>query len=222
MDSKITRYDIKDNGDYYENLGGEWVDAADAIEIIKALEAENAALRAEVEALTQDRIDYEKLYFDANEKRIVAEIEVDRLRAHRYLCTPTDTYALPQTACWTVALSTPKPLKREVRAMKTDIEYAALVMGERVIHDCNDRGARITGQEDEWNSLHDDGDSRRLEIACRNWVNANKEKLTHAIYMLLGTIERMRHQIGTTAEQWRTVWHDLAVAIGKVIDGGGE
>lgn len=45
MDNKLTRYDIKDNGDHYENLGGEWVDATDAIETIKALEAENAALR---------------------------------------------------------------------------------------------------------------------------------------------------------------------------------
>jgi len=44
--NRLPRFNIKDNGDHYENLGGEWVDADDAIATIEALEAENAALEA--------------------------------------------------------------------------------------------------------------------------------------------------------------------------------
>jgi hypothetical protein len=110
-------------------------------------------------------------------------------------------------------------LHGEGKAMKTDIEYAALVMGERVIHDCNDRGARITGQEDEWNSLHDDGDSRRLEIACLNWIGRVIEcpkSVTLAYAEFTGFI---CGAIGIQPEQYRAAVFTLAVAIGKVMEG---
>ena len=105
--------------------------------------------------------------------------------------------------------------------MKTDIEYAALLVKDSMprteLHKCG--GLWMPSYGHYWKPLEDDGDSRRLEIACLNWVNANKNRLTHDIYVLLGTLTLMRHQVDTTAERWRTVGHDLAVAIGKTMEG---
>jgi hypothetical protein len=107
--------------------------------------------------------------------------------------------------------------------MKTDIEYAALVMGERVIHDCNEFGARITGQEDEWNPLHDDGDSRRLENACFRWMADHEGKHDE---LPKRVVSERSHLAGVrdygTDGPVRVAVFDLAVAIGKVIDGGSD
>jgi hypothetical protein len=106
--------------------------------------------------------------------------------------------------------------------MKQDIEYAARVMGERVIHDCNEFGARITGQEDEWNPLHDDGDSRRLEIACLNWLARAvpwPKAVTLAYTEYSGFV---CGSIGINPDNYRAAVLALAVAIGKVIDGGSD
>jgi hypothetical protein len=115
--------------------------------------------------------------------------------------------------------SCPAEKSGEGKAMKTDIEYAALVMGERVIHDCNELGARITGQEDEWNPLHDDGDSRRLEIACLNWIGRVIEcpkSVTLAYVEFTGFV---CGAIDIQPEQYRAAVFALAVAIGKVMEG---
>jgi hypothetical protein len=107
--------------------------------------------------------------------------------------------------------------------MKTDIEYAAMVMGKR-LHHWDKQGLFIAVDEAEddavcvFEPMHDDGDSRRLEIACRNWVNANKDRITHGLG-LIGTVELMRHKMDTTAEQYRAAVFALAVAIGKTIEG---
>jgi hypothetical protein len=103
--------------------------------------------------------------------------------------------------------------------MKTDIEYAAMVMAERVIHDCNDRGARITGQEDEWNPLQDDGDSRRLEIACIVWGQNNPRLSTATRAMVDAWNFRTDAWCTGDAEKIRAAVFALAVAIGKVMEG---
>jgi hypothetical protein len=101
--------------------------------------------------------------------------------------------------------------------MKQDIEYAALVMGERVIHDCNDRGARITGQEDEWNPLHDDGDSRRLEIACMKGMHSNDSNVPVHVWETDCQLDYARR--AGNAQEYRAAVFALAVAIGKTIEG---
>lgn len=121
--------------------------------------------------------------------------------------------------------------------MKTDIEYAALVMGWKVsdgywetradtwAYDAEndqleyfDEIGAVTSKR--FRPLHNDGDSRRLEIACLNWIGRVIEcpkpaSLAYAEFagFLCG--------IDITPEQYRAAVYALAAAIGKVIDGGG-
>jgi hypothetical protein len=108
--------------------------------------------------------------------------------------------------------------------MKTDIEYAALTMGGEQILDRLDCGISVTDSDGRhrslphFNPLHDDGDSRRLEIACLNWIGRVIEcpkpaSLAYAEFagFLCG--------IDITPEQYRAAVFALAVAIGRVIEG---
>jgi hypothetical protein len=99
--------------------------------------------------------------------------------------------------------------------MKTDIEYAALVMGRRVVvHDgqgwqINDGGAE-TGW---WRPGHDDGDSRRLEAACMKWVDTHPKRLFRA------EVASIRNRmLDGDLQAIRTAVFALAVAIGKTIE----
>ena len=98
--------------------------------------------------------------------------------------------------------------------MKIDIEYAALVMGWRSA--CMPEGA------DEFRPEHDDGDSRRLEIACLNWMDHMTDwcpqSVSNAYAEYTGLVT---HGVDITPEQYRAAVFALAVAIGKAIDGGG-
>jgi len=109
--------------------------------------------------------------------------------------------------------------------MKQDIEYAALVMGfddaeldavtETIIT------VHLPGMRCFWRPLEDDGDSRRLEIACLNWLGRVIEcpkSLTLAYAEFAGFL----CGIDITPEQYRAAVFALAVAIGKVIDGGSD
>jgi hypothetical protein len=132
--------------------------------------------------------------------------------------------------------------------MKTDIEYAALVMGIRVepyrfVHPSisddptvTEGYVRVTSDginflhrdgsnhfssvfECFWNPLYDDGDSRRLEIACMKWMA--RHALSSEIEDADGDLEWFRRLANNTPEEYRAAVLALAVAIGKVVDGGG-
>jgi hypothetical protein len=109
--------------------------------------------------------------------------------------------------------------------MKTDIEYAALVMGfddaeldavtETIIT------VHLPGMRCFWRPLEDDGDSRRLEIACLNWLARAvpwPKAVTLAYTEYSGFV---CGSIGINPDNYRAAVFALAVAIGKVIDGGG-
>jgi hypothetical protein len=107
--------------------------------------------------------------------------------------------------------------------MKTDIEYAALVMGfddaeldavtETIIT------VHLPGMRCFWRPLEDDGDSRRLEIACLQWMA--RHALSSEIEDADGDLEWFRRWANNTPEEYRAAVLALAVAIGKVIDEGG-
>jgi hypothetical protein len=102
--------------------------------------------------------------------------------------------------------------------MKTDIEYAALVDIPEYWRDNKDY---IDGFISSVDFLYDDGDSRRLEIACLNWLGRVIEcpkSLTLAYAEFAGFL----CGIDITPEQYRAAVLALAVAIGKVIDGGSD
>jgi hypothetical protein len=108
--------------------------------------------------------------------------------------------------------------------MKTDIEYAALAMGFKhwtyLSGDDTTQGIYILGGEDEWFCpLQDDGDSRRLEIACLNWLARavpwpKVVTLAYAEYsgFVCGSI-------GINPDNYRAAVLALAVAIGKTMEG---
>jgi hypothetical protein len=105
--------------------------------------------------------------------------------------------------------------------MKTDIEYAALLVADSMpraeLHKCG--GLWMPSYGYYWKPLEDDGDSRRLEIACLNWLGRVIEcpkSLTLAYAEFAGFL----CGIDITPEQYRAAVLALAVAIGKVIDGG--
>jgi hypothetical protein len=117
--------------------------------------------------------------------------------------------------------------------MKTDIEYAALVMGDAVkykelvssriefglIKHTKHKGFYVGPRP--FDPEHDDGDSRRLEIACLNWIGRVIEcpkSVTLAYAEFTGFI---CGAIDIQPEQYRAAVFALAAAIGKVIDGGG-
>jgi hypothetical protein len=108
--------------------------------------------------------------------------------------------------------------------MKTDIEYAAMVMGKR-LHHWDKQGAFIAVDEAEddavcvFEPMHDDGDSRRLEIACLNWLGRVIEcpkSVTEAYAEFSGFV---CGAIDIQPEQYRAAVFTLAVAIGKVMEG---
>ena len=107
--------------------------------------------------------------------------------------------------------------------MKTDIEYAALLVADSMprteLHKCG--GLWMPSYGHYWNPLHDDGDSRRLERACFRWVGArlNDDALQRKLQPLIESVVAARYN-GTDAEDNAAVFA-LAVAIGKVIYGGG-
>jgi hypothetical protein len=90
-------------------------------------------------------------------------------------------------------------LPGEGKAMKQDIE---------------------TGQEDEWNPLHDDGDSRRLENACFRWMAEHEGKhddLPKRVVSERSHVAEVRDY--GTDEFVRAAVFALAVAIGKTMEG---
>jgi len=101
---------------------------------------------------------------------------------------------------------------REKR-VKTDIEYAALVMGWTSV--CMPEGA------DEWSPLHDDGDSRRLENACFRWMAEHEGKYDE---LPKRVVSERSHLAGVrdygTDEAVRAAVFALAGAIGKTISAG--
>jgi hypothetical protein len=107
--------------------------------------------------------------------------------------------------------------------MKTDIEYAAMVVGISLVFS----GAHASIKTESlnpylwpiWRPERDDGDSRRLEIACLNWLPRAvpwPKEVTLAYAEFVGFL----CSIDTTPEQYRTAVLALAVAIGKTISAG--
>jgi hypothetical protein len=68
-----------------------------------------------------------------------------------------------------------------------------------------------------WNPLHDDGDSRRLEIACLNKLY----QTTAATIRAWEALNELRHSGKVDPDEYKRRVVALAVAIGKVIEGGG-
>jgi hypothetical protein len=111
--------------------------------------------------------------------------------------------------------------------MKQDIEYAALVMGITL-----ERSAWVTIAPDfmyqlnmdgskklwEFRPLHDDGDSRRLEIACMSWCEGHIITVPESVERAVSEVDRARRS--GNREWYRCSVFDLAVAIGKVISAG--
>jgi hypothetical protein len=95
--------------------------------------------------------------------------------------------------------------------MKSDIEYAALVMGWKSA--CMPEGA------DEFRPEHDDGDSRRLEIACLNWIGRVMECPTSVSKAYAEYTGLVCGRISITPDNYRTAVFALAVEIGKVMEG---
>ena len=93
--------------------------------------------------------------------------------------------------------------------MKTDIEYAALVMGWTSV--CMPEGA------DEWSPLDDDGDSRRLEVACQRWMMDGESVVPSPVWQHDSWLDDARR--AGSSEEYRAAVFALAVAIGKVMEG---
>jgi hypothetical protein len=110
--------------------------------------------------------------------------------------------------------------------MKTDIEYAALVMGKPLYYSNNVGGysfAEPYSKADKfsWNPLHDDGDSRRLENACFRWMAEHEGKYDE---LPKRVVSERSHLAGVrdygTDEAVRAAVFALAGAIGKTISAG--
>ena len=108
--------------------------------------------------------------------------------------------------------------------MRTDIEYAALVMGKTFEWYCrganNPKGVAnvpcLDGEE--WKPLHDDGDSRRLEIACLRWMMDGESVVPPSVWQHDSRLDGAR--IAGNADEYRAAVFALAVAIGKTISAG--
>ena len=103
--------------------------------------------------------------------------------------------------------------------MKQDIEYAALPMGNQV--ELLAGHYKWVNRAKPFRPLTNDGDSRRLERACMRWSLAKygHGSIPEPFASLIEAVVDARTK-GTDAEDNAAVlaW---AVAIGKVIDGGG-
>ena len=108
----------------------------------------------------------------------------------------------------------------------TDMEYAALVMSSVLTRHASgwyyysptlDDAASLSFQP--FSPERDDGDSRRLEIACLNWIGRVMEcpkSVTKAYAELTGLV---CYGGDITPEQYRAAVFALAVEIGKTIEG---
>ena len=104
--------------------------------------------------------------------------------------------------------------------MKTDIEYAAMVIGpSNIAHhaECVEHYAQRDGSDDCdcFQPLLDDGDSRRLEIECLDWSG----KYTEEFCIAWDALQDIREYGEATPEQYREAVFALAVAIGKMMEG---
>jgi hypothetical protein len=107
--------------------------------------------------------------------------------------------------------------------MKTDIEYAALVMGDDLIfYDGDLYRCGIDDSPDTWQPLESDGDSRRLEAACMKWVAENSYVVSRDEMLLDCLSMRSKAYDSGDLQAIREADYLLAVAIGKVIDGGSD
>jgi len=101
--------------------------------------------------------------------------------------------------------------------MKTDIEYAARVMGDDLIfYDGDLYRCGIDDSPDTWQPLESDGDSRRLEIACLNKLY----QTTAATIRAWEALNELRHSGKVDPDEYKRRVFALAVAIGKVISCG--
>jgi hypothetical protein len=101
--------------------------------------------------------------------------------------------------------------------MKTDIEYAALVMGGTAEYNVEQR-LRVKGVAGPWNPLEDDGDSRRLEIACMQGMHSNDSNVPVHVWETDCQLDYARR--AGNAQEYRAAVFALAVAIGKTMEGG--
>jgi hypothetical protein len=69
-----------------------------------------------------------------------------------------------------------------------------------------------------WRPLEDDGDSRRLEIACLSWCEGHIITMPESVERAVSEVDRARRS--GNREWYRCSVFDLAVAIGKVISAG--
>jgi hypothetical protein len=110
-------------------------------------------------------------------------------------------------------------LHGEGKAMKTDIEYAALLVADSMprteLHKCGELWIPSYGHY--WNPLGDDGDSRRLEIACIVWGQNNPRTSTLTTAMVNAWNFRTDAWCTGDAGNIRAAVFALAVAIGKTI-----
>jgi len=108
----------------------------------------------------------------------------------------------------------------EGKAMKTDIEYSSALQVLNPKHwgyAENKWYVSCTNADElkEWNPLHDDGDSRRLEIACLNALYLRSEETWSAWEKL----ESLRDSGKVDSGEYRAAVFALAVAIGKTMEG---
>jgi hypothetical protein len=105
--------------------------------------------------------------------------------------------------------------------MKQDIEYAALLvagsMPRTELHKCG--GLWMPSYGHYWNPLQDDGDSRRLEIVCLNWIGRVLE-CPKSVTLAYAEFAGFLCSIDIAPEQYRAAVFALAVAIGKTMEGG--
>jgi hypothetical protein len=114
--------------------------------------------------------------------------------------------------------------------MKTDIEYAAMVMGTSLVFSGAHASIKTEALDPYlwpvWRPEHDDGDSRRLEAACMKWCHEYPFSILPIPVYIAWEKVRDARRTGDLVN-YRVAVHELAVEIGrvidnrKVIDGGG-
>lgn len=97
--------------------------------------------------------------------------------------------------------------------LEEKLNWAAKAIGLEPVS-CRPWGVEVANgaQVIEWAPHLDDGDSRRLEIACINWMLNNRPNVG-----ILSAYERLVDD-RSTAEKYRAGVLDLAVEIGIAID----
>lgn len=119
--------------------------------------------------------------------------------------------------------------------LQEKLELAARVMpGVGKVHNANtgeefmaildsDPHHHCINGEGRWDPSTDDGDSRRLEIACLNWIREYKRQFSADLSTTFHAYLWMRDSSASygkkvTPEQYRAAVLDLAAAIGEVIN----